>query len=160
MANIAPSDLRTGFPEFSDTTAYPDSFIQYWLNWAYILLNENRFLSVLPLAVSLWTAHNLVEERRAFLESLKGGPPGMAIGPTSSKAVKDVNVSYDIASVSEKDAGDYNQTIYGRRFYKLLMLAGMGPMQVGVGYTPPWVFNNGMAWPGPPAWPGAPGWGN
>lgn len=164
MAQITPAQLKANFPEFSDPTAYSDAFVQYWLTWAYTLLNPDRFLSVLDLGAQLYAAHNLTQERRAYLESQKptagtANGPGMAIGPASAKSVDKVSVSYDIASVSEKDAGEYNQTIYGRRLWRLLMIAGMGPIQVGVGCTPPWVFANGMAWPGPPAWPGAPGWG-
>ena len=159
MAQITPAQMRTGFPEFADQTAYPDAFIQYWLTWAYLLLNPCRWGNILDLAAQLYAAHNLVEERRAYLESLKGGVPGMAVGPVNSKNVKDVSVSYDISAVSEAEAGDWNQTIYGRRLWRMIEMAGMGPIQVGVGATPPWVFAQGMAWPGPPAWPGAPGWG-
>lgn len=160
MAQITPAQMRVGFPEFADTTAYPDAFITYWLTWAYLLLNPDRWGNILDLAAQLYAAHNLVEERRAMLESLKGGPPGMAIGPASSKTVKDVSISYDIAAVTEADAGDWNQTIYGRRLWRMIQMAGMGPIYVGIGWTPCYVFNGGMAWPGPPCWPGAPGWGN
>lgn len=159
-AVVTPPEFRTSFPEFADPAAYPDGQIQYWLNWAYVLLNPCRWGNTLDLAAQLYAAHNLVEERRAILEAAKGGVPGNAIGPASSKTVDKVSVSYDIAVVSEKDGGDWNQTIYGRRLYRMIQMFGMGPIQVGIGWTPPWVFGNGGAWPGPPAWPGAPGWGN
>lgn len=160
MANVTPTQMRGGFPEFADTTAYPDGFVQYWLDWAYVLLNPNRWGNALPLAAQLYAAHNLVEERRAILEAAKGGVAGMGSGPATSKAVDRVSVSFDIAVVSEKDGGDWNTTIYGRRLFRMIQTFGMGPIQAGIGYTPPWVFGFSGAWPGPPAWPGAPGWGN
>lgn len=155
---ITPPVLRSNFPEFASATPYPDAFIQYWLTWAYTLLNASRWGASLDQAAQLYAAHNLTMERRAVLEAAKGAPPGNSVGPASAKAVDKVSVSYDIAAVSEKDGGDWNQTIYGRRLYRLLQMFGMGPIQVGVGFTPPWV--GGFAWPGPPCWPGAPGWGN
>lgn len=152
MTQVTPAVMRTAFAEFANDTRYPDDFIQYWLTWAYVLLNARRFGRALDLAAMLFAAHNLVEERRAMDEAAKGATPGVATGAISQKGVDKVSVSYDTALVGEKDAGDWNQTIYGRRLYKLLMMAGMGPIQAGVGCTPPWVA--GGAWPGPPPWPG------
>lgn len=158
---ITPPEFRGSFPEFTDTSAYPDGFIEYWLTWGYVLVNPARWLTTTELAVQLYAAHNLVEERRAVIEASKGGVPGNATGPASSKAVDRVSVSFDIAAVSEKDGGDWNQTIYGRRLYRMIQMFGMGPIQAGIGYTPIWVWGGTPgAWPGPPAWPGAPGWGN
>lgn len=162
---LTPPEFRSCFPEFSSEIAYPDGLIQYWLTWSYLLVNTDRFGKLADNAVQLYAAHNIALERRAYLESQKPSPsgagaPGMATGAASARSVDKVSVTYDTGAVAEKDGGDYNQTIYGRRFYRLVQLAGMGPVYVGAGWTPPWVFSNGMAWPGPPNWPGGPGWGN
>jgi Protein of unknown function (DUF4054) len=151
-----PATLRQGFPEFKNVQQYPDELIQYWLNWAYLLLNKGRWGKMYDNAATLFAAHNIVEEARAMREAGKGIIPGYATGAVSSKSVDKVAVSYDTALVSEKDAGDWNQTIYGRRLYRLIRMFGAGPVQVGVGYVPPWVLglDGSGAWPGPPPWPG------
>jgi hypothetical protein len=156
---VSVAQFRQDYPEFGSLEAYPDSAVTYYLTWATILMNPDRWMEVLPLAVELYAAHFLTEERAAFLNSITGLPAGNVPGPVTAKSVDKVSLSYDISSVSDGEAGDWNQTIYGRRLWRLIQMAGMGPIQVGVGCTPPWVWNGtaagaGGAWPGPPCWPG------
>ena len=152
---VSVADFRKDYPEFGNAEAYPESAVTYYLTWATIMLNPLRWGSVLPLATELYAAHYLTEERKAFLNSRVGLAAGDVSGPLQAKSVDKVSLTYDMSSVVDADAGDWNQTIYGRRLWRLIMMAGMGPVQVGIGCTPPWVFNNtDGAWQGPPCWPG------
>lgn len=152
---VSVCDFRKHYPEFGSIENYPNSAVEYYLTWATILMNPERWLSALPLAVELYAAHFLSEEYAAFQNSRLNQPAGSISGPVSARSVDKVSLTYDVNSVVDTDAGDWNQTIYGRRLWRMVMIAGMGPIQVGVGCTPPWVWNGtGGAWPGPPCWPG------
>jgi len=148
MAAKTPTEFRADFPEFSNTTTYPDGVIQFWLNVAYKQLNSNRWGDLLDVAAELYTAHNIVLEAKAIREAgvaggLVTGSPGMV----TSKGVDKVSVGYDVNTATEEGAGFWNSTVYGTRFYRLMMLHGAGPLQVGIGVAPPL---SGPAWPGPP----------
>ncbi len=124
-------------------------------------------------ATEMWVAHQLVLEKQAVDAARTGGDPGTKIGIISSKSVNGVSVGFDIGSITggkmQADAGYYNQTIYGIRFYRLMKIRGSGPIQIGIGQSPPFLFfqndgllGSGNAWAGP--WPGieqgATGFGN
>ncbi len=52
------SDFRTAFPQFSDTTRYPDAQIQFRLNLADVLLSEKiTGKDLFPYFVELFVAH-------------------------------------------------------------------------------------------------------
>lgn len=146
---IDAAQFRIDYPEFADTTLYPDSGVNYWLTTAALLLPAARWLTVLDLGTELFTAHNLVLERKAQAEAVNGIPPGVTTGPVSSKSVDKVSVSYDTGSAVVLDAGHWNNTVYGTRFIQLARMFGAGPVQVGVtpGCEPPF---NGPPWFGPP----------
>lgn len=107
-------------------------------------------------ALELWTAHQLVLEKQAVAAALSGGNPGTSIGVITSKSVGSVSVSFDVSSIVEDGAGYYNQTIYGMRFWRLAKAVSGGPLQIGVGRAPPFLFFNNWgltgsynAWGGP-----------
>jgi hypothetical protein len=111
-------------------------------------------------ATEMWVAHQIVLEKQAADAARTGGDPGTKIGIISSKSVNGVSVSFDTSSVlggsMQANAGYYNQTIYGQRFYRLMKMRGSGPIQIGVGATPPFLFFNSFgslgasnAWAGP-----------
>lgn len=153
---VTVSKFRTDFSEFSDTTAYPDQDVNFWLLVAVGdpaatppvngLLNERRLRSQYDLVTELFLAHNLSLEAKAKAEASNGAAPGVTTGPVSAKSVDKVSVSYDTGGGLELDAGHWNLTIYGTRFIRLVRLFGMGPIQIGVGATP-WLA--GPGWPGP-----------
>lgn len=147
------AQFRTDFPEFTDTTAYPDSLINFWLALAGKLLNPLRWGDMLTAGQELFIAHNIVLEARAKLAADKGGIPGASLGVQSSKSVGPVSVSYDTASALEEGAGHWNLTIYGTRYIRLARMLGAGPVQVGAGGIGPNLSSAG-AWPGPYTGPG------
>jgi len=151
---ITAAQLRQDYPEFTSTTAYPDSSINYWINMATLMLNTNRWgaasttstLAIYDIGMELFVAHNIVLEAKAQAEAAAGAPPGSSTGPVSSKSVGPVSVSYDTQAGIEKDAGHWNLTIYGTRFIKLAKQFGAGPIQVGVDACS---WTSGAAYNGP-----------
>jgi hypothetical protein len=108
------------------------------------------------IALENWVAHQLVLEKQAIAAALAGGDPGTKIGVVSSKSVGSVSVSFDVSSLVEEGAGYYNQTIYGMRFWRLAKAVSGGPIQIGIGRAPPFLFFNNWgltgsysAWGGP-----------
>lgn len=148
---ITSTQFRADYPEFTDTTKFPDPVVNYWIGIAYQMLPEAIWGEQLDLAACLYVAHNVVIEARAMLTSAAGGLPGEATGPKSSKSVDKVSVSYDVGIASEQGAGHWNLTIYGTRLYRLIKLFGAMPIQIGIGAIPSY---SGYAWPGPLTTPG------
>lgn len=97
-------------------------------------------------ATEMWVAHQIVLEKQAIGQAATGGNPGTAIGIISSKSVNGVSVGFDVGAIAggnmQANAGYYNQTIYGMRFYRLMKLRGAGPIQLGIGRAPPFLFFN------------------
>ena len=84
---VTPSSFRVDYPEFADTTAYPDSGVAYWITVAGLLLNPRRWQDMLDVATELFVAHNLVLERQAQKSAAAGAVPGVSTGAVSSKTV-------------------------------------------------------------------------
>lgn len=122
--------LRTDFPEFADTAAYPDSGVNFWLALGVKLLNVDRWADLLDTGLELFAAHNLVLERQASKAAAFGGVPGVGSGPVSGKTVDKVTINYDTAAAMEPDAGHWNLTNYGSRFIRLARMAGAGGIQL------------------------------
>jgi hypothetical protein len=45
MDTVTVASFRASFPEFASADIFPDSSITFWLNWAYLLLNADRWRS-------------------------------------------------------------------------------------------------------------------
>ncbi|MDN7609903.1 DUF4054 domain-containing protein [Burkholderia multivorans] len=124
------SQFRQSFPEFNDTTTYPDSLIQFWMTVAVSLVNADRWGDLTDLGIALVTAHHLALAVNDQKMADVGGVPGQVTGPQSSKAVDKVSASYDTAAVAIKDGGFWNATMYGVRYLSLAMMMGAGGMQL------------------------------
>ncbi len=159
---VTATSFRIDFPEFRSIPDYPTSVINYYLTLAGFLLNAQRFGGTVPsvsnppscmydMAMELFVAHHVAIEKQAMNAAAGGGVPGVTTGPITAKGVGPVSVSYASGDVIDATAGFWNQTMYGLRFWRLIMMFGAGPIQVGVGATP-W-YSVG-AWPGPLVWPG------
>lgn len=122
--------IVAAFPEFGNATAYPNSQIEFWLAQAGYALNAARFGRQIDLATILYVAHNIalsVPAQRA--EAIApGGASAVSIAPVASKAVEGVSKSYDNSLVAIPNAGPWNATSYGQRFYQLLKGANTGPL--------------------------------
>lgn len=131
------AQFRTDYPEFADTTVFPDSGVNYWLNLAGLMLNTSigaaRWGNLLDTGTELFMAHNLVLEAQAQKKAAAGGLPGVATGVVSAKSADKLSVNYDVAASSHADAAHWNLTIYGTRFISLVRVIGAGPVQIGAG---------------------------
>jgi len=127
---VTAAQLRSDFPEFANTTTYPDSLVTMWLTVANSLVNPDRWVELTNLGIELVTCHHLAISAKDQLASAVGGAPGEVKGPTASKAVDKVSVSYDTGAVTLTDAGFWNMTSYGTRFLGLARMFGAGGMQI------------------------------
>ncbi|WP_429498951.1 DUF4054 domain-containing protein [Robbsia andropogonis] len=122
--------FREQFPEFSDTSLYPDAWISPWLTVAVMLVNADRFGELTDYAVALVAAHHLVIASKDAKAAMAGGVPGAITGPTASKSVDKVSVSYDTSAVKLEDAGFWGMSSYGLRFFTLCNMFGAGGFQL------------------------------
>lgn len=142
---IDVQQFRSDFPEFASTSLYPSSGVQFWLNFAYKMVDSARFSDVTDMAVELFAAHHISLEARALLESKGGGIPSVS-GVISAKSVDKVSINYDTGAGTEPNAGHWNTTIYGLRFIRMANMFGAGPIQLGGGSAP---LYSGNAYQGP-----------
>ncbi len=125
------AQFRSDFPEFADTSKYPDALIATWLAVASVeVANAQRWGTLLATAQELVTAHYVVLATRDRAAGANGGTPGTPQGLETAQAVGPVSVSYDHTPLLSEDAGAWNQTTYGQRYYKLARLIGAGGMQI------------------------------
>ena len=162
---ITPNSFRIDFPEFASTVDFPSSILNYYIALSGLLLNKQRFgrpgatvtnppNNMYDMAQELFVAHHVVLERNAQIAARSGGVPGEARGPVTSKSSGPISISYDAGASVDQNAGHWNDTEYGKRFWSLVQMFGAGPIQVGIGAAWPGpCFNgvplNGPAWPGP-----------
>ena len=126
--NVA--QFRTEFPEFTDTTRYPDSSVTAWLTGAVSLVNADRWGVLADLGQALVAAHHLVIGARDQQAAAVGGVPGTMTGPQSSKSVDKVSASYDTGAASLEGGGFWNLTSYGVRYLTLARTMGAGGFQI------------------------------
>lgn len=122
--------FRTAFPEFSSSVVYPTEMINIWVGLAAAMVDQCRWKSQWNIGVSLYVAHELVLASQNVRASKVGGSPGQQGGVASQKTVGSVTVQYDPQTSTEKDAGYWNLTTYGKQFIRLARIFGMGPIQL------------------------------
>ena len=127
---VTSAQLRLDFPEFADTTAYPDTLVNMWLTVGASLVNADRWQELTNVGVELVTCHHLAMSARDQQAAMVGGVPGEVKGATASKSVDKVSVSYDTSSVTLADAGFWNATAYGVRFLSMSRMMGAGGLQI------------------------------
>ncbi|MGA4275581.1 DUF4054 domain-containing protein [Ralstonia nicotianae] len=127
---MTPDQFRADFPEFADKTKYPDSLVQMWLTVAASLVNPTRWMELTNLGLELVTAHHLALAQRDQAAAAVGGTPGEVKGPTTSKSVDKVSMSYDSGAATLTDAGFWNLTTYGVRFLTIARCMGAGGLQL------------------------------
>ena len=113
---VTPASFRAVFPEFTDTTKYPDPAVSFWLDQAGVTLSQAIPPAQIDLATMLYIAHNLT---LGILSASGSGGAG-SFAPVTSKSVGPVSKSMDTTSVTSAGAGIWNGTAYGQRFYALL----------------------------------------
>jgi len=124
------ADFRAAFPEFASTVTYPDAMLNFWASVAEKMVVEDIWQDMYTNAIYLYVAHEITLARQNVKASTTGGTPGQSGGPAQSKAVGAVSVSYDSQVTSEKDAGWWNLTTYGKQFFRLQQMFGAGCIQL------------------------------
>jgi hypothetical protein len=127
---LTPAKFRQDFVTFTNPRDYPDETIAFWIN---IALNQgpldaNRWGNLILLGQELFVAHMLTLEKQNQLQTRRGRA-ALAIGPAVSRSVGGVSVSYDLSGAYSDDAGFWNLSSYGQRYWYFLNQAGMGPVQ-------------------------------
>jgi hypothetical protein len=125
------NQFRSDFAEFADTSKYPDALITFWLTVTSKLINVDRWGDLSDQGQELMTAHYLsLAARDRATAAAPGAIPGQLTGVVTAKSVDDVSVSYDVSSMLNADAGSWNQTTYGARYFQLARLMGAGGIQL------------------------------
>ncbi len=152
MALPTPATFRLDFPEFSNTSSYPDAMINFWLGIAVTRLTpaQGRWGDLFIPGLELFTAHFVsIQALNQLQAATNGGTgiPGMQRGAISSESAE-ISASYDVAAVTIEGAGQWNLTTYGTQFIELSNLVGMGPIQVSPGwFTQDGIQINSLGWP-------------
>lgn len=118
--------FRTNFPEFTDETKYPDSMVSFWEGIADKRLNTLKWDTLLDEGLQLYTAHHLVISAMNVADVALGADPGKSTGVVGSQSVGGVSVSIDTGASLETDAGYWNETTYGKMFYRLMRTVAAG----------------------------------
>lgn len=122
--------FRAAFPEFADTVKYTTESITFWATIAEAQVRKQRWCNLWTQGVMLYVAHEIVLASQNVNAAKVGGSPGQQGGIANSKTVGSMSVAYDSANSSEKDAGWWNLTNYGKQFIHLARIAGAGPIQL------------------------------
>lgn len=124
------SAFRSNFPEFNDTAKYPNSLIEFWVGLATLLVRPCIWKRSWNQGMSLYVAHELVLARQNENTARLGGAPGQQGGIANTKTVGSATIGYDATTASEKDAGWWNLTNYGKQFIRLARIFGAGAIQL------------------------------
>lgn len=122
--------FRTEFPEFKDTTVYPTQMVTFWAGIAIQMVPKDVWCTMWVQGVSLYVAHEITIAAQNAKAASVGGVPGTSGGIANNKTVGNVTVGYDSATTTEKDAGYWNLTNYGKQFIRLARIFGMRAIQL------------------------------
>lgn len=128
--------FRKDMPGLADASNYPNDSIQRWID---IVLADNLFPAERwgpqqLMAQELYIAHEVTLDYYSTHPGpggLAGGPGtlGSGIGIASSRSVGSVSVGYDNNMGYNPDMGYLAYTMYGRRLWYYMQMAGAGPVQ-------------------------------
>lgn len=124
-------EFRADYPEFDDTAIYPNATIARYLNRADRNLDQNVFGTDFVDLAELFTAH-YTELSGRIQSAGKSGVVNSSRGAgiLTSKSIDKVSGSYDVSGIVDPEAGFWNNTNYGREFYWLWSMFGMGGRQL------------------------------
>ncbi|MFJ5452951.1 DUF4054 domain-containing protein [Pectobacterium jejuense] len=123
--------FRDDFPEFSNTTRYPDASVSFYLGQADTLLDQNMQGDQFVYLAELFTAHYTESRGRQLAAATAGGGVNSSGGGVlTSKSVDKVSASYDVSGIINPDAGFWNNTGYGREFFWWWSMYGAGGRQL------------------------------
>lgn len=128
---LTAAQFRVDFSEFADTSKYPDSLVALWLTVAQAqVANAERWGTLLPTAQELVTAHYLVLATRERQAAANGGTPGTPISLVTAESAADLSTAYNVDALLIENAGLWNQTSYGQKYFSLARMIGAGGIQL------------------------------
>lgn len=130
MVDVAT--FRANFPEFADSTKYPDPQINFWTGISPVYLNPCVYTDAptLDFVTQLFIAHNITISRLNQFTAQVGGIPGAVAGPTTSKTVDKVSYTSAAQLVALDNGGSWNLSQYGIQFLQIARMWGAGGRQL------------------------------
>lgn len=114
--------FRAVYPVFGDLIKYAPETVDYWLATARARLNPLVWQELLDEGLALFVAHKL--------SLATGVTAGTGTGLVSSKSIGGVSIAYNTEIGVLEGAGAYNLSAYGREFFQLARMVGMGSVQL------------------------------
>lgn len=148
MSTVTIQAFRETLPMFADSNTFDDPTLQFWLDLGDKLHNADRWGDLLATGIQLFAAHYISVDAVMAKEAARGAPVGLRGGAIVSESGDSVSISFDNSGTNEDGAGHWNQTVWGKRYYRLMRLVGAGPVQVGA--ETGGVNVSSSAWAGPP----------
>lgn len=129
---VDAATFRASFPEFADTTKYPDAQINFWIGISPVYLSTNIYTDAqtLDFVTQLFVAHNITISRLNQFTAQVGGIPGAVAGPTTSKTVDKVGYASAAQLVTLENGGAWNLSQYGIQFLQIARMWGAGGAQL------------------------------
>lgn len=144
---VTAASFRVAFPAFADQAKYTTPEIDFWIAFALMRHNAERWGEMLDTGVMLFIAHNLALEFNAKAAQASGQGAGAVVGALTSVTADKVSWTRDTAPATNPADGHWNLTSYGMRWKELAGMMGAGGVHLG---TPsPKELRGGGAWPGP-----------
>ena len=119
--NVTVSEFRLAFPEFGNTTKYPDGYIQRFITMAsmFITKDSGRIKDeVRVLALEYMTGHLITLSALDGQGNAQGD--GNAGGVLSSAHIESVSVAYQTAIAKDMFEQWIQSTPYGKMYWALL----------------------------------------
>lgn len=121
------TQFRLDFPQFSDETKYTDSMCAFWSELGESVNSPEVFPDeVYTKLIELYTAHHIVLQYKDIFTSGVGGVPVGDAGAMTEKSQGDVSYTFDGASASIANGGQFNVTEYGRQYLQLRNIYAKG----------------------------------
>lgn len=127
---VTAAIFRADFPEFANTTTFPDASVNFWISLAGKMMSAERWADLLDTGTELFVAHNIALQAKDAKAAAAGGVGGATSGVVASKSVDKVSVSYDTGSATIAGGGAWNLTAYGVRYLQLARMVGAGAVQI------------------------------
>lgn len=130
---MTPAAFRAVMTAFADPGLFPDPQVQFWLDQAEKQLPATRWGDLLDMGVMLLTAHRLTLAAAAAKAADGTGGMDAAQGGivSEAKTVGGINKSIGragAAATGDVNAGQYNDTSYGKQYWALVQSVGVGGM--------------------------------
>lgn len=116
------ADFIAAFPQFADTTKYPEESVNFWADVGSKTIDPCKWGNMYMNGLYMYVAHQITLDSK--------GAAGQDTGLVSSKSVGSASKSYDRASSNEEGAGYWNLTIWGQRYWRFVRMFGAGGLQV------------------------------